>query len=214
MKKQNAQMIILLTILLLCVCGYFLVKMMPKEDEEVISDSYTVTNVVQEDVVGMSYLHEGKIVELIKENNIWKVKENCSLNLDQTVIEGMLGDICSITTDTVIEEPETLAEYGLSNPSNTVCLTLSDQSIIQVLIGDYVDLTAEYYALLAGDSKVYTIPSYVAVTFEKSVEELLVKEEENNSETSKETTEENAEETIEEITEESLEETTEEIIEE
>ena len=173
MKKQNAQMIVLLTVLILCVCGYFVVKEIPEEETEVASQSYTVSNVDQSNVIGMSYFYEGEIINLAKENDVWILEDDKTLSLDQSVIENMLGYVCSITTDTVIEEPESLAEYGLSNPSNTVCLTLSDESVVQLLIGDYMDLTGEYYALLAGDSKVYTIPSYIAAAFEKSIDDLI-----------------------------------------
>lgn len=185
MKKQNAQMIVLLTILILCVCGYFVVKSIPEEESKVTSESYTVSNVVEEDVIGISYFYEGNIIDLVKENDTWTLKEDASLGLDQATIESMLGYVCSITTDTVIDSPDSLAEYGLSNPSNTICLTLSDESVVQILIGDYMDMTGEYYALLAGDANVYTISSYIPVAFEKSVDELIIIEE-----TIEETTEE------------------------
>ena len=176
MKKQNAQMIVLVTVLILCICGYFIVKAMPEEETEVSSEAYTVVNVDQNDVKGISYFYEGKIIDLVKENEVWTLEEDPELEVDQSIIETMLEYICYISTDTVIESPESLAEYGLANPSNTVCLTLSDNSVVQVLIGDYMDMTGEYYALVAGDSKVYTISSYIASIFEKSLDDLIVVE--------------------------------------
>ena len=176
MKKQNAQMIVLVTVLILCICGYFIVKAMPEEETEVSSEAYTVVNVDQNDVKGISYFYEGKIIDLVKENEVWTLEEDPELEVDQSIIETMLEYICYISTDTVIESPESLAEYGLSNPSNTVCLTLSDNSVVQVLIGDYMDMTGEYYALVAGDSKVYTISSYIASIFEKSLDDLIAVE--------------------------------------
>lgn len=176
MKKQNAQLIVLVTVLILCICGYFVVKEMPEEETEVTSQSYTVSNVDKNDVIEMSYFYEGEIINLIKTNDEWKLKEDSSVNLEQSVVETMLGYVCSITTDTVIESPESLAEYGLTNPSNTICLTLSDESVVQLLIGDYMDITGEYYALLAGDSKVYTISSYIASSFQKSTLDLIAEE--------------------------------------
>lgn len=195
MKKQNAQLIVLVTVLILCICGYFVVKGMPEEETEVTSQSYTVSNVDQNDVIEMSYFYEGEIINLIKTNDEWKLKDDASVNLEQSVIETMLGYVCSITTDTVIESPESLAEYGLTNPSNTICLTLSDESVVQLLIGDYMDITGEYYALLAGDSKVYTISSYIASSFQKSTLDLIAEEEEETTEAVEETTEETVEET-------------------
>ncbi len=177
MRKQNIQMLVLVSILVLCILGYLLVKAMPEEETQVNSQSHMVTNVIQEDVVEISYLYEGDIIELAKENDMWVVKENMTWNLEQSMIDTMLGYICSITTDTVIEDPQSLEEYGLLNPSNTICLTLSDGGVVQLLIGDYINMTGEYYALLAGDVNVYTVSSYIPMAFEKSVEELLVIEE-------------------------------------
>lgn len=185
MKKQKVQMIIVLCILVLGVGGYMAAKNMPKEDETtVVSENHTVTNVAQDDVVEMTYLYEGSIIELVKENDVWKSKEDKSLTLNQTQIETMLGYVCSISTDTVIPDPESLAEYGLTNPTNTICLTLSDGSIVQVLIGDYLDITGENYILLAGDAQVYTVSSYIATSFEKSLDDLIEVVEEEDEELS------------------------------
>ena len=181
MKKQQAQMLILFCILVLCVGGYLVAGTLPEEEEiTVTSKSYTVTNVNEDEIVEMTYLYEGQIIELVKENDIWKSKEDAALNLNQSVIENMVGYAAKITTDTVIEEPEALADYGLSNPANTICLTLSDNSIMQVLVGDYLDITNENYILLAGDSKVYTISSYIINSFNKSIEDLIMVEETEN----------------------------------
>ena len=39
-----------------------------------------------------------------------------------------------------------------------------------------MDMTGEYYALVAGDSKVYKISSYIASIFEKSLDDLIAVE--------------------------------------
>ena len=174
MKKQKRQLLIIIGILILCMGGYFLAKKMPKEEEVTVgTESHTVTSITQEEVTEISYLYEGDIIELIKEDDVWKSKKDKALLLDQTAIGNMLSYVCSITTDTVIENPESLEEYGLTNPENTVCLTLSDGSIVQLLIGDYLDITGEYYALLAGDTNVYTVSSYIPSVFAKSLDMLV-----------------------------------------
>lgn len=177
MKKQKIQIGIFLVVLVVCIFGYLAAKQLPKEEETAVSsESQTVSNIDKEDVAGLSYLYEGEIIELVKNGETWQAKNDTSLQMDQEQIETMLGYVCNVTTDTVIDEPEELANYGLSNPANTICLTLGDESVIQLLIGDCMDITGEYYALLAGDPKVYTISSYIVTNFEKSLEELVVEE--------------------------------------
>lgn len=182
MKKQKLQMILILCILVLCVGGYIAAKNIPeKETETVASQSYTVTNVAQDNVVEMSYLYEGNIIELIKEEDEWKSKEDTNLPLSQALITTMLDYVCRITSDTIITEVDSLADYGLTNPSNTICLTLNDGSVVQVLVGDYLDITGDNYILLAGDPNVYTISSYTANSFQKSLEDLVEVKEETES---------------------------------
>lgn len=180
MKKQSAQLLILVTILILCVGGYFAVRSLP-EETEVTSESYTVSQIDKETVVEISYLNEGEIIELKKEDDTWSLVSDPSIALEQSKIDTMLGYVCSISTDTVIEGVDSLEEYGLTNPSNTICLTLEDGSAVQFLIGDYMDMTGDYYLLLAGDVNVYTVSSYIPSAFEKSVEDLTATEEESTT---------------------------------
>lgn len=179
MKKQKRQFVIILCLLILCVGGYLAAKSIPKEEETTVgTESLTVTSITQENVTEISYLCEGDIVELVKEEDVWKSKEDKSLSLDQTAVGNMLSYVCSITTDTVIESPASVSEYGLTNPENTISLTLADGSNVQLMIGDYLDITGEYYAQLAGDTNVYTVSSYIPSTFNKSLDLLVVTEEE------------------------------------
>lgn len=186
MKKQKVQIWIFLIVLVICVFGYLAAKQLPEEETAVSSEAQTVSNVVKENVVELSYIYEGEIIELVKNEDAWQLKEDDSIKLDQDQIETMLGYVCSISTDTVIEEPEDLVNYGLSNPANTICLTLKDGGVVQLLIGDCMDITGEYYALLAGDPKVYTISSYIVTNFEKSLDELIDTTEETTEEEMKE----------------------------
>lgn len=179
MKKQKRQFFIIVCILVLCVGGYLVAKYIPEEEETTVgTESHTVTSIVEDNVTGLSYLYEGDIVDLIKEDDVWKSSEDKSLSLDQTVVSNMLSYVCSITTETVIENPENISEYGLNNPQNTICLTLVDGSSVQLLIGDYLDIAGAYYAQLAGDANVYTVSSYIPSAFSKSLDMLIVTEEE------------------------------------
>ena len=178
MKKQKKQFFIIICILVLCVGGYLVAKNLPdKEETTVGTESHTVTSIVQDNVTGLSYLYEGDIVDLVKEDGVWKSNEDKSLSLDQTAISNMLSYVCSITTDTVIENPESVSEFGLTNPENTICLTLADGSSVQLLVGDYLDIAEAYYAQLAGDTNVYTIANYIPSTFSKSLDMLVAEEE-------------------------------------
>jgi len=183
MKKQKRQFLIIICILVLCVGGYFAAKNIPEEEEIAVgTESHTVTSITESEVTGISYLYDGDIVELVKEDEVWKSKDDKSLSLEQTAVTTMLSYVCSITTDTVIENPQNTDEFGLNNPENTICITLADKSSVQLMIGDYLDITGEYYAQIAGDENVYTISSYIPSYFHKSVDMLVESEDETTQE--------------------------------
>lgn len=172
MKKQKIQIFILMVILVFCILGYFIIKNSNQNKEEVEDTSITVTDVASENVVEMEYIYDGKTITFIKENDTWYDKEDKSIPIMQSEITTMLNYACKITTNTSIPDAEDLSVYGLLNPANMVSLTLTDGSVVQLMIGDYLSITGEYYAKTAGDDTVYTIPSYCVAAFEKSVDDL------------------------------------------
>lgn len=175
MKKQKIQLIFFAVILILCASGYFLIKNVnEKKAAEKVEDTDTisVTKINQNDVTEIEYIYNGETIDFVKEGDTWKYKEDKTIPILQSEITTMLGYVCSITSDTQIDAPSDLSVYGLKNPSNTVSITLSDGSVVQVMIGDYLSINGMYYAMTTGDSNVYTIPSYTATCFDKSVEDL------------------------------------------
>lgn len=178
MKKQRIQLILIVIVLILLIGGYFWVKNMNTQkeaDKKNESSAVSVTNVVQDDVTEMEYLKDGKTITLIREGTLWYDKEDKGITLQQSDINTMLSYACSISTETVIEQPQELSEYGLDNLYNTISLTLKDSSVVQIMIGDYLSISGEYYAMTSGDSMVYTIPSYYVSAFDKSIEDLTQK---------------------------------------
>ena len=174
MKNQKRQFLLIICILILCVGGYSVAKNVPKEEETTVgTESHTVTSITESEVTEISYLCEGDIIELVKEDDVWKSKEDKNLSLQQTTVTTMLSYVCSITTDTIIENPENTDEFGLKNPENSICITLANGNVVQINIGDYLEITGEYYAQIAGDANVYTISSYIPSYFHKSIDMLV-----------------------------------------
>lgn len=178
MKKQKIQLIIIAVLLVIFITGYFMIKnsnLKDEDDSEETSD-IKVTNVVSGDVVEMEYLKDGQTLDFIKDGDSWYYKDDRSIPIIQTDLTTMLDYACSISTKTVIDAPEDLKTYGLNNPSNTISLTLKDGSIVQIIFGDYLSITGDYYAMVSGDDNIYAISSYYATSFDKTLDDLTEKE--------------------------------------
>ena len=178
MKKQKIQLIIIGIILIFVVAAYTIIKNSgSSQEEETKTVNINVTNVTEGDVTELEYIYQGKTMDFVKQKDTWYYKGDKNIPIVQSDITNMVSYACSISTNTVIEQPEELKNYGLENPTNTVSLTLQDGSVVQIMIGDYLSITGDYYAMVTGDSSIYTIASYYATCFEKSIDELTEQEE-------------------------------------
>lgn len=182
MKKQKVQLIVVAILLVLCIAGYFIIKNVNKNTEqEATTTTITVTNVESDNVKEIEYIYNGEAIAFIKDGDTWYYKNDKNITILQSEITTMLGYVCNVMTSTKIDNPEVLSVYGLDNPENTISMTLSDGSVVQIIVGDYLSITGEYYAMTSGDDAVYTIPSYCVSAFGKSIDELTETTETENS---------------------------------
>jgi len=107
------------------------------------------------------------------------------MTLDQNQISSLVNNIAGLATESVVEEPENLSEYGLDNPVRTIKAEMKNGSNVIIYVGNQNDLTGDYYIRLEGDDRLYGISSYVVTAFDKDLEEFI-----------EETTEETAEESL------------------
>jgi len=128
--------------------------------------------------------------DFAKEEDKWVNTDDREMPLNQTLVSSLVNNIAGITTESVVEQPEDLSEYGLDNPVRTIKATLENGSSIIIYVGNQNDLTGDYYIRLEGDDRVYGISSYVVTAFDKEPEEFIEETEEET--TSAEDTEETA----------------------
>lgn len=69
-----------------------------------------------------------------------------------------------------------LEQYGLSEPSQTIQITTSDQTYT-LCIGNYNSIIGEYYVYADDASTVYTVTSTAVTAFEKGLEDVKIVEE-------------------------------------
>lgn len=190
MKAKKIQLIILIIICLLCIGAYVLVKHLDLSDtKEPAGEAAVVTNFSPEEVYSLSVTGDHTL-NLVKEEDTWYNADDREMTLDQTEISALINNISNITTDTVIETPENLAEYGLENPARTISAVLKDGSQVVLHVGNVNDITRDYYVRLEGNPQVYGISSYIVTAFDKEPEDLIEETPETTQESTEEPTEE------------------------
>ena len=172
MKKQKIQILILLVLCIVCVGGYFIIRNHTFETEEE-TVSVDVTNFNKDDVTELilSGDHE---VHLVKTDDIWTENSLPDETIKESTVNTLLNEIANITTtETVVEAPEDLSQYGLEEPFRTITAVLSDGTQVVIYAGNKSDLLSEYYIKVEGDDNVYLVSSNIVTDFDKDPEDFI-----------------------------------------
>lgn len=172
MKKQKIQILILLVLCIVCVGGYFIIRNHTFETEEE-TVSVDVTSFNKDDVTELilSGDHE---VHLVKTDDIWTESSLPDETIKESTVNTLLNEIANITTtETVVEAPEDLSQYGLEEPFRTITAVLSDGTQVVIYAGNKSDLLSEYYIKVEGDDNVYLVSSNIVTDFDKDPEDFI-----------------------------------------
>lgn len=188
MKKK--QMIAGIILLVLCIGGYFGVKVYnssqeKKQEEETMKP----VGIEVADVTGFSYVKDGETLSFEKDGEDWIYAGDTSLDMDEDSIEEMLGKVCEVTSTEKIDA-ENLNDYGFDDPTNTITLETAEGSKV-VKIGMYNEIVSKYYLSIDDSKELYLVENDIVTGFDKTAEDLKATET-ATAETPEETTEESA----------------------
>ena len=179
MKKQKKQFIILLSILLCVIIGYFNLRYcntLEQNKELIAEDVIAIIALDYEDVVKMSYQYEDMEMAFEKEDDNWVYSLDPSLEITQYYITYMVSEAANLYAIDRIEGVTDMSQYGLTDPSNTICIETINESNI-IYIGDYNEVTGVYYVCKPSDTTVYTISSSLLSSVDYGLEDLVMIEE-------------------------------------
>ncbi len=128
----------------------------------------------QKQVEGIRIVKPGsEPIELAKLAGTWQIVKPAPMSADQDAAGMLAGSLAPLNADRLIDEhPASLGEFGLTDPALEVDVTLKGGKTDKLLLGSDTPAATGTYAKLAGDSKVYTLPSYAKVGFDKTVDDL------------------------------------------
>lgn len=187
MKKQKIQMCILLAVCGLCVGGYFAISRHEFEIKEELSE-VLVTDFNKDDVTGLTVSGDYELKLVKGDDGVWREESIPEKAIKQESVNMLLSEIDNITTsETVIEAPEDLSQYGLDEPFRTITAELSDGTSVTLCAGAKSDLLSKYYVKIKSGESVYMVDSYIVEDFAKMPEELVEEETTGTEDTGEET---------------------------
>lgn len=186
MKKQKIQMLVIVVILLLCIVAYFLATRYAKQQEQRDKDSETqgqvnLTVIDPDDVDAFSYIADGTTYSYTKNKDTWTCENDTSLKMDADSIATLLGNLKKITAAEAIDDYDSIADYGLDQPQNTITVICGNETTT-IDIGDYNEMLQEYYIKISGDDKIYLVDSTLKDAFSKKPDTMVQQEESTETE--------------------------------
>ena len=92
----------------------------------------------------------------------WQITEPKPFNADQGNVSSTLSSLATLNSERVIDdEGSNLKEYGLDPPVVEIDITTKDNHSQKLFLGDDTPTGSAVYAARAGDSRVFTIASFL-----------------------------------------------------
>ncbi|MDO5156670.1 MAG: DUF4340 domain-containing protein [Eubacteriales bacterium] len=171
--KKGKTLILLIVVMIAFVLIYFKMaqKNVASDEVEETATQEAVLQIKQADVTAVCFSLEGKPVTFKKVENTWVVDGDENFEVNQSELNSKLSTLLEMTSARTLENVESLDEYGLKQPMQTVEITLQDGTMETVYFGDINDSTANSYVYLESDpTKVYTVIYSVERAFEGELE--------------------------------------------
>jgi hypothetical protein len=103
----------------------------------------------------------------------WQITTPRTLGADQSTVSGMVSTLSSLSSERLVEDKAAdLKQYGLDQPPFEVDITGKDNKLQKLFFGDDTPTGEAVYALLAGDSRVFTVSKYLKNSVDKSLNDV------------------------------------------
>ena len=177
---QKMRQLIVATFVLLVLSGtlYWSNRRKPASDSVNASPSTTnakVISLTQEDISKLEIKKkDGDDVVLNRAGaSNWKITSPKPLVADQESVSTILYNLSPMDGATLIDDKAAdLKQFGLAEPEARVSATGKDGKTQTILVGDETPTGDSAYVMLAGDSKVYSVPKNTKTNLDKGLKDL------------------------------------------
>ncbi len=112
-------------------------------------------------------------IELAKLADSWTITKPAAMPADQDAVNMLTGSLATLNADRLIDEnPSNLNDFGLTTPSEEIDVTMKGGKTTKVLLGTDTPAATGVYVKIESDPKVYTLPTYIKSSFDKTVNDL------------------------------------------
>lgn len=191
MKNKTVKMLLAAAVLAVCCGAYAGVKSYVSSQEqkeaeaEEDEESVTVFSASSDDIQSLGFLVDDTETTFEKNGDTWLKKDETDFPVNQTTLDSAAAAIASVDAERVLEDVEDLAEYGLEESSNEICIVSQTETDTEendseeesadavttvFYVGDENQSTGQYYIRKDDDEKtVYLVDSSCVEPFAKSL---------------------------------------------
>lgn len=176
-------------VLLLLVGGYFGVQKynQAQAEKDTEDDSLYALNVDSSEVTELSYAYEGVEYAFVLEDDVWKYRDDETLNLIQSRLNTMAEKLASLAVESQIDNVTDMSVYGLEEPEKVITFLAGGISY-KIAVGDYNSMSGMDYININDSNEVYAVETGFADAFDYALEELVEEVEEETESTTESST--------------------------
>ena len=169
--SRTKKLCILLAVLVV-ICGITVMVSRSEEKKEKIKNSDEIILAIDSDAVtALSWECNGLELSFHKDADVWKYDGDENFPLSDIAIYEILENFNEFGVSFKIEDPDSIAQYGLSDPVCTVNITTENESYV-LNMGGYSTMDSLRYVSI-GDGNVYLASEDPLEAFEVSIEDLI-----------------------------------------
>lgn len=181
MMRKNKKLIagVLLLVLLILLYLFLQNQNMQEEQEDTAEEDNTQEIVAMdtEEIASLSYELEGDTVTWIQTDGTWSLEGDEDFPVDEDQIQELLDQLVSVRADRILEDVDSLKEYGLETPYKVITVEKTDETSVRIAIGDQNDTTGDCYIYLNDDpGTVYTVTGSLRTAFSGELYDFVVGE--------------------------------------
>ena len=191
MKQKQTLLAVLAALVVLLGAGLVLTTRLAAEPEETEEEvTLPLTDYAAADITALEYDWQGEterleqITETVEttdeetgevstsEESRWVLADRPEETVTQTLVNSMTTALGTLTASRDLGAAESLADYGLEEPSLVVTATVEGETLTY-RFGDTNEVTGEVYLMRDGDESLYTVAYTKQSVFQYAADELI-----------------------------------------
>lgn len=169
MKRSKRLCILLGVLAVACVATFALSRYQAKK-EQIETSGEVALEIPVDSVQALSWEYDGEELAFHKDDK-WIYDEDEAFPVDGEKIEDLLDQFSAMGAAFIIENPEDLSPYGLSDPTCSITIT-TDEETYTILLGGYSTMDSQRYVSI-GDGNVYLVADDPLDNYDVGLRDLL-----------------------------------------